>query len=649
MAFTTSDNFDYVGVRALEFSSSQLLAYAGNTNGDIFNYRFRQGEHHTPEDGTQKHTDWLILQETWALNDGFLDENGDLITIYVGDNPAGYQITIEEHEALGYFNPFREGSYEGYITNLKIGGALGIDGSLERDTTTGHPTIGFEGEIEVKGRRPAGTNFTAALSSWTLGYSDDDIFRFRLEIPSTEAITEDELDTYTPIRAMLAWLESHRTAGTAIGTDASDPATILGGGRQFTFEQESGDSDIVADYDFHWVITDADDTNVLLYIISLERVSGAVIDATKLAALLLDTTISIENTSEVKEPGRTGGLESIVQAKEFDMGLWNMKGTRSGVIIEGVDFDNKKFSHVLIPERTVNYDILPADGSDKTIPQVWNFDTIHYTGSGTAILNLPNPSQLIAQQGTHRILALHNIGTGTMIVNDWNDDYLVVLSPTDYVKFQITLEGEGSGGTILGIPAPERRFEYAYSASTLGGAPSFGSIPYWQSGTNVLRMLPFLTSGLRYRNIDAFALNAVDYSSTDEGAIADEDDFAFYGVMQSKYKATVVIELSMRIQTNSGATGQIASSNALSLYRIPANGDNPTNEIEDKGFLISGANAEADYTISHSVRLDPDDRLMPVFKHRTDNLTLNSFNRLRLIDEIWNMTTTPHIERRWVN
>ena len=121
-----------------------------------------------------------------------------------------------------------------------------------------------------------------------------DIFRFRLEIPSTEAITEDELDTYTPIRAMLAWLESHRTAGTAIGTDASDPATILGGGRQFTFEQESGDSDIVADYDFHWVITDADDTNVLLYIISLERVSGAVIDATKLAALLLDTTISID-------------------------------------------------------------------------------------------------------------------------------------------------------------------------------------------------------------------------------------------------------------------------------------------------------------------------------------------------------------------
>ena len=394
MAFTTSDNFDAVGVRALEFSSSQLSTYARNTNGDVFSYNFGRGEHPTPEIGTQKHTDWEIIQETWALNNGFLDSNGDAITIYIEDHPADYNLTVEQHEAIGFYNPFREGSYEGYITNLKIGGALGIDGSLERDTTTGHPTIGFEGEIEVKGRRPAGTNFTAALSSWTLGYSDDDIFRFRLEIPSTEAITEDELDTYTPIRAMLAWLESNRTAGTAVGSDASDPATILGGGRQFTFEQESGDSDIVADYDFHWVITDADDTNVLLYIISLERVSGAVIDATKLSALLLDTTISIENTSEVKQPGRTGGLESIVQAKVLDMGAWQMKPTRSGVIIEGVDFDNTKFSHVLIPERTVNFDILPADGSDKTIPQVWNFDTIHYTGSGTRVLNLPNPSAI---------------------------------------------------------------------------------------------------------------------------------------------------------------------------------------------------------------------------------------------------------------
>ena len=358
--FTTvrvdTDDYD-LSIRYVSFVTSTGIR-GGAT---ISNQRF-------PADGSTALADWEVLQEIYASADGFLDANGDSLTIEIGSALPSFIETVADLEPNNLWNPFRAGSWEDWATQKEIINTLGQDGDVERDAITGHPTIGFEGEIEVKGRRPAGTNFTAALSSWTLGYSDADIFRFRLEIPSTEAITEDELDTYTPIRAMLAWLESHRTAGTAVGSDASDPATILGGGRQFTFAQESGDSDIVADYDFHWVITDADDTNVLLYIISLERVSGAVIDAAKLSELLLDTTISIENTSEVKQPGRTGGLESIVQAKEFDMGLWNMKGTRSGVIIEGVDFDNKKFSHVLIPERTVNYNILPADGSDKTIP-----------------------------------------------------------------------------------------------------------------------------------------------------------------------------------------------------------------------------------------------------------------------------------------
>ena len=295
MAFTTSDNFDYVYLSLPDTNPAQIQVSIRSTNEDIFYFLFGIGEHRIPESGTQEHTNWLIIQDTWALNNGFSDENGDAIAVYVRYSVLGHNLSIEEHEARGYYNPFREGSYEDYINKLEADGSQVTDGEFSRDSVTGLPTRVFRGEAINEGRRPAGTNFTAALSSWTLGYSDADIFRFRLEIPSTEAITEDELDTYTPIRAMLAWLEGNRTAGTAIGSDASDPATILGGGRQFSFEQESGDSDIVADYDFHWVITDADDTNVLLYIISLERVSGAVIDATKLSrALLLDTTISID-------------------------------------------------------------------------------------------------------------------------------------------------------------------------------------------------------------------------------------------------------------------------------------------------------------------------------------------------------------------
>ena len=50
----------------------------------IFYYAFGlRAEHPTPEIGTEDHTIWEILKEVWALNNGFLDENGDLIPVIV--------------------------------------------------------------------------------------------------------------------------------------------------------------------------------------------------------------------------------------------------------------------------------------------------------------------------------------------------------------------------------------------------------------------------------------------------------------------------------------------------------------------------------------------------------------------------------------
>ena len=450
---------------------------------------------------------------------------------------------------------------------------------------------------------------------------------------------------------MLAWLESHRTAGTAVGTDASDPATILGGGRQFTFEQESGDSDIVVDYDFHWVITDADDTNVLLYIISLERVSGAAIDATKLTALLLDTTISITNTSEVKEPGRTGGLESIVEAKLLDFGDFQIEPTRSGLIVKGVDFDGSKFAFIINPTRTPNYDALPDDpnnAGEKTIPQIWNFDTVHYTGSGIGIVNLPNPSQLIAQQGSHRTLAFHNTGTGTLIVNDWDGSYLIVVTPTDYVKFQITLEGEGNGGKILSLQVPLRRYEYDFHATSFVNGLDFQNLPYWNIYGNRYRMLPFNIGNVIYRDIDTFAFDTVDYPTGNQGELNDATDFAFYGVVEMKFRGILDIDYQARFLTDSGASGDFDNP-AFRIYRIPADGSNPVNAYNDKNVSISGSNDEEETVISHSVRVDPGDRIMRVFKYTHASSGQIAFDEFALIDEVWNMTMLPHVERLWEN
>ena len=58
------------------------------------------------------------------------------------------------------------------------------------------------------------------------------------------------------------------------------------------------------------------------------------------------------------------------------------------------------------------------DAEELTISkkQQWRCPNCHgihpllYTGSGTGVINLMNPSELIAQQGTHRTIAFHNIG-----------------------------------------------------------------------------------------------------------------------------------------------------------------------------------------------------------------------------------------------
>ena len=105
MAFTTSDTFRYAGISLYESHPGQLRAYLKARSDDYFAYAFGFGRHPTPEIGTQAHTDWLILQDTWALNNGFLDENGDPITIIVGANVFGNNFTPEQHEASGFYNP----------------------------------------------------------------------------------------------------------------------------------------------------------------------------------------------------------------------------------------------------------------------------------------------------------------------------------------------------------------------------------------------------------------------------------------------------------------------------------------------------------------------------------------------------------------
>ena len=235
-----------------------------------------------------------------------------------------------------------------------------------------------------------------------------------------------------------------------------------------------------------------------------------------------------------------------------------------------------------------------------------------------------------------------------MIVNDWDGFYLIVVTPTDYVKFQITLEGEGNGGKILGIQVPLRRYEYDRHATSFANALDFQSLPYWSNGNNRFRMLPFNLGNVIYRDIDAFAFDAVNYPTTNQGNINNATDFAFYGIPEMIYRGVLDIDYQARVLTDTGASGNFDNP-SFRLYRIPADGGNPVTAYEDKIISISGSNDEDETVISHSVRVDPGDRIMRAFKYQHANSGQIPFDDFALIDEVWNMTILPHIERVWTN
>ena len=608
-----------------------------------------------PVAGTDDADDLAVLQEIYDSTNKFQNADGDSITVNIQDAPL--TTDIDELETYNYPNPFIAGFNTRRTTQVMIDGALLQDGDFERDETTGKPTVGFEGEWQVKARRPDGSDFDASLASWEIGYTSDDIFRLRLEIPSTEQITKSKLRTHTPVRAMLAWWQSKKTSGANVGSDASDPATILGGGRQFTFAQEDGDSDIVVDYNFHWVVTDSDDINVVLYIYEFERQSGASIDADKLSALLTNTTISIANTEQVAEDGVIGGHETVVKSKELDFNTWKLKPSQSGIIISGQDTNAKRFSFPIVVPRTVDYTDLPAHPittTYKTIPQIWLFNTIHYLGTTATSFRFPNPSEMIGQQGTHRTIAFHNIsdigGNGVININDWNNDLLIALRPTEYVNFQVTLEGEGNGGKIIGLQVPPRRFESENHPADISGAPHFGSVPYWHVGSSLdFRMVPFSTSDVRYRDDDTFRYSSNSAPTGNQDNLNDETNFDFQGNIQITRPGIVNVELELHLQTLSSATGNIGGYNRMRIYRLKASGNNPASTGDDRGFGLSGGNAREEYAISRSIRVEANDRIMPTFGYYTSGISLNSWNKLRVAELIWNMTMTSHIEQEWTS
>ena len=645
MALTASSRFNYVRI-LFGFGVIDSVDYQ-TTDNDFGRIGLR---YDYPASGSQDRTDLEILQEINESADGFRDADGNSVDVELS-GVRNFE-DIEDLEPNGYPNPLATNGYQRWETKQKIEGALQADGSFERDSTTGVPTIGLEGKFETKGRKRDGSTFDSPLSDWTIAFTSDEYIRVELAIPSADEIDADDLDDYTPIRTMLAWLESKRTAGSAVGSDASNPDTILGGTRRYTFAQASGDTDIVVRYFTGYVVEGSDD-NIRLYIIDLLRVSGAAIDTAKLEDLLESETVSLSNTDNDKEEGEVGGYETIVKAKSLDFGAFGLEPTLNGLIVSGTDINNKAFSYPILAPRTVTFDTLPnhaTESTKKTIPRVWLFDTIHLEANSTKTLRLPNPSELIPQQGSHRTIAFHNVSTsGIFIIEDWDGTTLIALNNKEYAKFQITLEGGGNGGKILGIDIPPRRFEYAYSTTDNESGRNFANanVTIWDDGAIDLdlRTLPFVNSSIVYRDIDTYFQGTSDPLGANQGDIHDEDIWGFRGFVEMGFSGILTMEMNVRLYVDEDAVGTFGWYNRIRMYRMPADGSDPVIFGGVSGDEIA-VGESAPYQTTRTTRVNDGDHVALLLGYYPDNVNC-AWAHLRAIQHDWFMTMLPHIERSW--
>lgn len=647
MALSTSSRFTSIKVDCFIDNRPDAVEY-NTTDGDFLNFKVLTGP---PASGEHGYDELEILKDIYESSDGFLDADGVALVPYVSSFDHG--TTVESLEEYDSWNPLKEGSWESYQRGLEIGSALGADGSLERDSTTGQPTFGFEGVIETKGRKRDGSNFDAPLSNWTISFTSVDYIRLLLEIPSTDNISEDELDDYTDIRAMLAWLESKRTAGSAVGSDASDPNTILGGSRRYTFEQESGDSDIVVRHFVGYVQTNSDD-DVSTYIIDLLRVSGAAIDNDKLVALLESETISLSNTDDDKEDAELGSAETVLKGKVIDLGAVKIKGLHTGAYIEKTDINGNKIITPILRPATVNVNTLPdVSGSTtiKTIPGVWDFDTIHHDNDSTkSIVRIPNPSVIITHQGTHRTIAFHNINSDgdDFTIEDWNGNGLIILGEGERAVFQITLEGGANGGTLLGIDIPDRSMSYFKTSPTEAESWVVSDYPRWSNGTYRYSLIPISdtdsTDQLVIQDASIIRIPTNTQPVGNQGQFNSETSFNFDGVVQVRRPGTTRVEGLIRIRQD--GSGNLANDHGLQFRRIDQSATySPVSLTRDVGIAFGADNAMREFSGGRTTKNDANDLFFLIFVYPPGS-TIGPEN-LRFVDIQFTLIHSPYIAAEW--
>ena len=431
----------------------------------------------------------------------------------------GKELTHDEWIEQGFWNPLDQNGLQKHFTALKFKGRFAQKGQVRDDylrLETGievHPEHVEGGIVTLQrwtvqaGRAVSSTDHNHAYFATDEHPLPKHYFRFTIEIPEFDEVSDGQRHTYDPIAGMIKWLNSIRENPETTSAITGQGAAAFGHPTQHRFiipESRTIDNDYY---------------QLMIYFVASYIRNGHLIrleilgvgigenyspyhlqNAIDVQAETLDTRVYVDRRFGVRNtPARM--LKAVLSDKvELDA----LNGIpRIHVVDQG------EYTKQVIPfgnHRVIDFDDLDPV-VDETMTELYRLmpepldkpmvHEIHHYGANGAI-RLINPEKANEYSGTSRPLVIDNQGTGRLEILDWDRKNVVTLAPNQDAKLRFVYDNFG-GSRLLGQVTPR------YIEASAGSIGAFVNTGYYDFDTNNwAKPVPVATPS--YIDTDAFEI-----------------------------------------------------------------------------------------------------------------------------------------------
>ena len=429
---------------------------------------------------------------------------GDAVVVYQdGANNIAYDDLPFEHSLVHTLHSIHpEGGWKALGTMVR-------NADVTEDDDTGRSDLETQFGIVPSKRKPDGDTFSYPLDRWNVRLLPDSHIGFQRDWTEDDNVTAPNDDD--DVVGMLAWLESIRTTGDAVGDSilAIDDLS----GRTYQIDQGTGfpTLDLEITIRGHQV-TDGVYSHVSF---SMQRVTSETdevhIDAIRTIIAAATGSITVASDDAPEEPP-FGSTSVRIKAKDIEL--------PDGKVVEVVG------DRIVLRQPSLGR--TPLDGSGRRIVRYDDLESftnlskymptdgsrvVHFGHGATSMGNLVfrDIAEHTLSENVGEVYEVRNISSEQDVeVHDPDGGVLINLKPGQQCSFELAEENADGDEEIIAINPPIRRLLWQRGLAL----PNFAGQNLYSADATGWLSLPWpVTSGLKYRDEDAFEIGNASRSS----------------------------------------------------------------------------------------------------------------------------------------